>query len=245
MTHQPDYRAYWEQNIDRWADLYLDISHGHETFDRPAWLTALYNATLAKHERKLMRARYQLTVDHLRRFLKQGDAFSDIGCGNGIFVVEAVKIGIGDVNAMDFSEASLAAARRVVAQHAPLANVRYIHADIQKPVDLPKSDLSLAMGLTPYLSNMNAFWANVLPQTKTLICHYIDPYHWASRIRTAIPILNVRELRTYDRATVDAGYARHNFTTVQRTNFATGFVDVAMHDDLLHDWPGQGGILSL
>jgi len=29
------FQAYWNENIDKWGEKYLDISHGHETFGRP------------------------------------------------------------------------------------------------------------------------------------------------------------------------------------------------------------------
>jgi SAM-dependent methyltransferase len=144
-----NYENYWNKNIDLWADKYLEISHGGETFDRPSWFTGLYNATIGRVERRLMKQRYALTVEFIEEYVKPGTRFSNLGCGPGIFVVEAARRG-AIVNAVDFSESSLKAARRIVERNAQGASITFIQADLQKnPV--PKADVTLAMGVTPYI----------------------------------------------------------------------------------------------
>ena len=95
MINEHDYRSYWNQNIERWGDFYLDISHGHETLNAPPWLAAMYRATVGRLERRLMAERYARTVALLDRFVRPGITLSDLGCGTGIFVVEALKRGRG------------------------------------------------------------------------------------------------------------------------------------------------------
>lgn len=217
------FKDYWDKNIDKWGEKYLDISHGHETFDRPAWFTTLYNATAGRLERRLMKERYRLTIALLDRYLKPGMVFSDLGCGTGIFVVEAARRG-AIVNAVDFSESSLAATRRNVEMNAADANVTYTQADLQTDT-LPQSDLSLAMGVTPYLTDINAFIENALPRTAILCVQYTDPSHWASRIRHAIPALDVRSLQCYDKDSVYQSYRKNSGILYDRKNFASGYID--------------------
>ena len=212
------FQDYWDKNIDKWADKYLDISHGHETFDRSALFAALYNSTIGRLERRLMKERYLRTMDFLNRSLQPGMVFSDLGCGTGIFVVEAARRG-ASVNAVDFSKSSLEATRRTVEMHAPDAKVTYIQADLEN-VDLPQSDVTLAMGVTPYLTDIKAFITNALPKTAIMCVQYTDPDHWASRIRKTFPVLDVRSLQCYGQAEIQAIYLQHGGVLQSRKPFA-------------------------
>jgi SAM-dependent methyltransferase len=221
-----NYRAYWDQNINRWGDLYLDISHGHEKFDRRHWVTWAYNHSIGRIERRLMKERYRITIEFLDHYAKPGITITDLGCGTGIFVVEAARRG-AKVNAIDFSGTALAMTRRAVESLTPQANVGYTEGDVQT-VAIPPSDACLAMGLTPYITDLEAFLNNVLPTTRALFCLYVDPSSWQSRVRSALPLLNVRELNSHARETVDGLYARHGFVTQQRRRFASGYIDLAI-----------------
>jgi SAM-dependent methyltransferase len=218
------YKSYWDRNIDSWSDLYLDISHGHETYDRPAWFTRAYHSTIGKHERRLMAQRYALTLDFIDKYVTPGSVLSDLGCGTGIFTVEALRRG-ASVNAIDFSDSSLRTTQRTVEKHIPEGKVVYQQANVQTDA-LPNSDVTLAMGLAPYLSDIGAFLDRALPATKTMLCLYMDPNHWANRIRSTIPFLNVRELQFAEKSEVDRHYARLGFNLIQRQPFATGYVDL-------------------
>jgi SAM-dependent methyltransferase len=219
-----NYEDYWSKNIDPWADKYLELSHGSETFDRPAWFTALYNATIGRIERRLMKQRYRLTVQFIEEYVRPGTRFSDLGCGTGIFVVEAAKRG-ATVNAVDFSEASLKAARSTVERHAESASVTFIQADLQKD-PLPEADVTLTMGVTPYITDIKGFLSNVLPKTEILCCQYTDPYAWASIVRRLVPILDVRSLQCYGKAEIDALYRASGASLLRRDPFASGYIDI-------------------
>jgi SAM-dependent methyltransferase len=222
-SHQ--YQQYWDRNIDKWGELYLDISHGHETLVGPAWFSAAYNASIGRLERKLMADRYARTIAFIDAYVKPGTVFSDLGCGTGIFVVEALRRG-AIVNAIDFSQSSLNITRKNVNRHFPGGQVNYFQANAQ--VDqLPHSDVTLAMGLTPYLSDLEAFMQRALPATKLWFCLFIDPEHWANRLRSALPFLNVRQLQYYSREDVDRLYGKYFWKLRGRETFATGYIDLA------------------
>lgn len=227
---------YWDKNIEKWAEKYLDISHGHETFDRPSWFTAAYNATIGRLERRLMKERYRRTIAFLDRYVKPGVVFSDLGCGTGIFVVEAAKRG-AVVNAVDFSESALNATRKTVGMYAPDAKVTFIQADVQAG-ELPRSDVTLAMGVTPYLTDIEAFISNALPKTKVMCCQFTDPHNWASRVRRVVPMLDVRSLQCYSREEVDAAYRQSGGVKCEREKFASGFIDVVANIEHLDQQKG-------
>ena len=221
----PNYRTYWERNIDAWSDYYLDMSHGHETLSGPAWFSALYRATIGRHERRLMRERYKRTVDFLDAHAKPGITISDLGCGTGIFVVEALKRGAA-VNAVDFAASALDITCQNVAKNCPEGKVTYHRADVQTDA-LPTSDITLAMGVTPYLADLPGFMGQVLPKTKLLFCLYVDPKHLFNRVRVVLPFLNVRGLQFYARQDVDWLYAKHGWKLKDRRDFASGYIDLA------------------
>jgi SAM-dependent methyltransferase len=220
-----DYRAYWDKNIDKWGELYLDISHGAETLSGPVWFARTYQATLGRLERRLMAQRYALTIEFLDKHVRPGMVLSDLGCGTGLFVVHAVRRG-ATVNAIDFTPKALEITRANVERHCPDGNVRYHQLDVRKD-EIPESDATLAMGLTPYLADITAFLENALPKTRLLYCLYIDPSHWANRVRGLLPFLNVRALRWYPRAMIDAEYRRLGWRLLERRRFASGYVDLA------------------
>jgi SAM-dependent methyltransferase len=222
-VHQ--YQQYWDQNIEKWGELYLDISHGRETLVGPAWFCAAYNASIGRLERKLMADRYARTMAFIDTYISPETIFSDLGCGTGIFVVEALRRG-AIVNAIDFSPSSLAITRQSVNRYCPGARVNYQQLNVQTD-ELPASDVTLAMGLTPYLTDLDAFMDRALPSTKLWLCLFVDPEHWANRIRSAFPLLNVRNLQYYNRRDVDRLYAKYRWKLIKRESFATGYIDLA------------------
>jgi len=129
------------------------------------------------------------------------------------------------VNAIDFSPAAIEVTRRQVAKYAPDGDARYLLADVRRD-DLPECDVTLVMGLTPYLTDLEGFLNRALPKTNLFYCLYVDPMHWANRIRRGIPFLNVRSLRAYGRREVTEIYRAHNATLIDRSDFASGYIDL-------------------
>lgn len=221
---QADYQAYWDRNIAQWGELYLEMSHGHEALDAPGWFSSVYNATIARLEARLMRERYARTISLLDEFIRPGTVFADIGCGTGIFTVEALRRG-AVVRAIDFSATSLEITAKTVGRYAPEGEVTYHQLNIEA-ARIPDCEIALAMGITPYVRNLRAFLGNILPQTQLLLCQYTDPTHFANRIRILIPALNVRRLVFHSKTEVDAIYESYGWSVKDRRAFATGFIDV-------------------
>lgn len=224
-----DYRAYWNENVDKWGELYLQISHGHETLDAPGWFSKLYRATVGRIEGRLMQQRYAITMRFIEENVRSGAVFADVGCGTGIFTVAALRRG-AVVRAIDFSESSLRITRENVARHAA-GEVSYLQLDPQTAA-VPASDIALAMGVTPYVRDLGAFLGNILPHTRQLFfCQYTDPARFSNRIRTLFPALNVRNLIFHSPPEVDRIYAKLRWRVKQRERFATGFIDTAVPEE--------------
>ena len=86
------------------------------------------------------------------------------------------------MKALDLSTVSLKATQKNVEREVPeFANsVEYIHSDLSV-VPMPKVDVALAMGVTPYVTDITKFYDNILPFTNVFFCLILDPRHWANR----------------------------------------------------------------
>ncbi len=223
------YQEYWEKNITEWGAFYLDISHGHERLHGPSWLNWLYKRTIVPIEAKLMVKRHELTLGFIRENVKPGLVFVDLGCGTGIFVVEALLQGATKVHAVDFTSSALDATRKLVEKFAPdkADLVRYHKLDLQTDKH-PVSDVSICVGVTPYIKNLDGFLSNALTGTKLLFCQFSEPENWANRLRSLVPFLNVRKLIFHSRFDVDAVLVKLSAKRLNRANFATGYIDTIL-----------------
>lgn len=221
-----DYREYWERNLSDWGALYLDASHGRETLFASKPFAWLYRRAVVPFEARLMRRRYDLTLAFIETYARPGAVVSDIGCGTGIFTVALLRRGCR-VQAIDFSHAALDATRNAVEANCPEAvdRVSYHHLDVARDA-LPKSDLAFAMGVTPYIEDIEAFYQNVFASTGLLYVLLVDPSHWINRLRTVMPVLNVRRLQFFAPARADDLIARHDWRLVVRRRFASGYLDL-------------------
>lgn len=224
-------RRYWNRNISNWGKFYLETSHSDEEFDAPGWLTSLYRRFIIPIEAKLMAERYQLTMDFIESRVKPGMTAVDIGCGTGIFTVAMLKRG-ASVLAVDIAQSSLDATKEAVEAVDPQHRdrVKYFLLDASKE-RLPESDVALAMGVTPYMTDLSDFYANCLPTTKLLCVLIINPAHWANRIRGMLPMLNLRRLNWFDKSSVDSLLRKHGWTLLSRRDFASGYIDIAGRKD--------------
>ena len=140
-----------------------------------------------------MEKRFKLTMDFVENFSKPGITIADVGCGTGIFTVEMLKRG-ARVKALDLSTVSLKATQKNVEREVPeFANsVEYIHSDLSV-VPMPKVDVALAMGVTPYVTDITKFYDNILPFTNVFFCLILDPRHWANRVRGLFSVFKCKK----------------------------------------------------
>jgi SAM-dependent methyltransferase len=220
-------KEYWNKNIESWGKFYLDISHSDEELDAPRWVRSLYRRFIVPLEARLMTERYKLTMAFIDKYVTRNTVVADIGCGTGVFTVEMLRRG-ARVIAVDVAQASLSLTKSLVDRVVPecAASVEYLLADVVEQ-RLPNSDVAVAMGVTPYVKDLDAFYGNILPTTKVFYCLILDPMHWANLLRKFIPILNVRNLNWFDAALVDSLLASHQWRLIDRQPFASGYLDIS------------------
>lgn len=216
------YKEYWDQNIDKWGDLYLNISHGHETLSGNKLITWLYNRTLVPYEAALMKVRYKKTVEFIEQNVQTGTVVTDIGCGTGIFVVQCLLRG-AIVNAIDLSDTALAVTRKNIESQCPqyAANVRYQQCDGQETL-LPTSDVTICVGVMPYITNVPVFLHNILTPTKKAFIQYSSQTSPSNIIRILLPFLNVRNLKFQTETLLTKKAQELGFLKVKSEKFATG-----------------------
>ena len=215
-------RDYWERNIAGFSRVYADQLSA-ERFDRPRWLTALYRMTVMRLERRLMAERYRLVVAFLDRAVRPGMVVADVGCGNGVFVVEALRRG-ATVIALDYAESALRLTREYVSASVPerAGDVQYLHADIMD-TPAPKADVALAIGVTPYIADLGVFVRHVLAPAVRGYFLWLDATHWANRTRRLLPAINVRDMRAYRAREVERQYV--GLQRIRRDRIGTGWLD--------------------
>ena len=67
MTKPNKTKKYWNENIDKWGELYLEVSHSHESLHAPAWLDFLYKKIIMPREARLMTERFHLTISFINK----------------------------------------------------------------------------------------------------------------------------------------------------------------------------------
>ncbi|OPZ27588.1 MAG: Mg-protoporphyrin IX methyl transferase [Deltaproteobacteria bacterium ADurb.BinA179] len=218
---------YWNRNIGEWGKFYLNLSHTDEEMNAPRWLSFIYRHTVMPIEARLMSRRYRLTMEFISRFVREGMVVVDVGCGTGVFTVELLKRG-ALVKAVDHALQALELTRALVEKTVPERSdaAEYLLMDVTTQ-PLPASDIVLAMGVTPYVEDLAAFYGNILPTTRILYCLILDPDHWANRVRRLIPALNVRNLHWFDQSLTDSLLAHHGWRLMERRPFASGYLDTA------------------
>lgn len=221
-------KEYWNQNIEKWGKLYLEISHSEERLNAPRWLQFLYHQIVTPIEARVMTKRFKLTTHFIEQYVKSEMVVVDLGCGTGIFTVEILKQG-ASVIAVDYAQSSLDLTKKAVEELVPnlTYRVRYLLVDVTYQA-LPTSDMVLVMGVTPYVENISNFLGNILPNTQMFYCLFLDPKHWINRVRKYIPLLNVRNLRCFDKYFIDELYRKHEWNLINRQKFASGYLDHAM-----------------
>lgn len=222
LVEMSEYKNYWDYNIGRWSDLYLNISHGHEDLKGSRLLKYIYNHTLIHYEAHLMKERFKLTQKFLTGALNKDMILNDIGCGTGIFSVQALNHG-AKVNAIDISEVSLDITKKNIQTHASKcqSHVNYFLLDAQLD-KLPHSDISLCVGVAPYIINFESFLGNILRNTTTVFFQYVDAKHFINKIRQHFKFLNVRNLTFHDDILINKICEDNKFVIQSCSNFGTG-----------------------
>jgi SAM-dependent methyltransferase len=221
---------YWENNIERWNS-YYHLSHSEEELSGPRWFRFLYKIFLVPIEAWLMKKRFQKTIAYLDKFIDGKSTFVDLGCGAGLFSEYALPKA-KKVIAVDFAKASVNLTKEGLTNSlvAPIAKYEVLLIDLRHDQP-PVGDVALAMGLAPYIEDIEPFLQNVLSSTTTLCCNYVNPRNPFNILRRFFPVLNVRGYVFHDPGYIENIVSRLGFQILKRERFATGYIDIYVKSD--------------
>lgn len=220
---ESDRVEYWEDNIVKWSHFYDKGSE--EQIIGPSVLRFVYKKLVLPIEKKYMTNRFKMTMHFIKKHAKEATQFADIGCGTGIFTKEILKLN-SNVYAIDYSKAALEATQKTVSCLPPeqLKKIEYKYINVTAE-PIPKCDFAICLGVVPYITNLEAFFKNVLPNVNQLLCSYVSSKNMLNKIRVLLPVLNVRKLVFVNPEYISSCYKIYKFELVERLPLATGFVD--------------------
>lgn len=218
-----DMKEYWKENIVAYGKFY--DKNSEEQINALPLIDYLYKKIIFPLEREVTLERYRKTVDFIEKNVKKNTIVVDLGCGTGVFTTEILRCQ-GHVICVDYVESALLATRERVESMMPQykENVEYILLDIMKN-NLPRSDIVICIGVTPYISSLEPFFAHILPTTDTFFCLFLNDKNWMNQIRKKIPFLNVRKYHFHSIDEINQQLARFNFMLISRQTLGTGFLD--------------------
>jgi len=225
MVSKNPQEQYWNKNIENWGMYYYNLSDCGEKIIASPIISYLYKRFISPIEANLMKKRYHVTLDFIKKNVNENMVVVDIGCGTGIFTVEILKKN-AFVYAVDFSEVALKLTKELVQSIIPelSRNVEYVKIDVTE-TPIPRSNLAIAMGVTPYIDSLDSFFSNILPKTEGFYYLCLDSNHWINNIRSRMQFLNVRKMNYFSKSCVDSILKAYGWKLLSRKNFASGFID--------------------
>lgn len=233
MKHKEDRELstnqYWQENIEAYGKFYDSTSE--EEIIAPGLIGLLYRTFIFPLERRVTLDRYRKTVNYIEANVRPHMKVVDLGCGTGIFTTEILLKG-ANVLAVDYVESALSGTKRRVDEMLPDSkhNVEYLLLDIMEE-PLPKSDIVIAIGVTPYVDSLEIFLDHVLPTTDEFYCYFLNKHHWTNELRNLLKFLNVRQYRFFDNHNIDEILPKYDFKRTSRECVGTGFLDVMQRID--------------
>ena len=140
-----------------------------------------------------MKRRFRLTNDFIDSYLLPECSFNDLGCGAGMFTIAALEKG-SHVNAIDFAETSLNTTLEAATRNnRNTKNLNIVKLDLRFETP-PFANVTIAMGVAPYIEDVEDFLVRILSSTDVFCCNFIDQNHPLNWLRRMLPVLNVRKL---------------------------------------------------
>ena len=217
--NNPNRQVYWEKNIKGFSGFYETKSE--ENIQGLGIIVKFYKYFIFPIEKVYMKERYALVQGYIDSQLKSGMKFADIGCGSGIFLKHAINKG-ANVFAFDYTDAAIELAQMAL---TPQEREKVVLAkmDITKQ-NIPKVDSAIAIGVLPYITDIEQFFANTLPYTDSFLFNYIDADNIVNKLRSKFEFLNVRNIVFHSSKEIEGQMKKNNFRIRNKVALATGFM---------------------
>lgn len=220
-------QEYWERNIEKYSGFYDKQSE--ENINGNKLITFLYKKFIFPIEKYYTRKRYDFVKSYILKHVTSDSCVADVGCGSGIFTgIIATKA--AKVYALDFAQSALDLTSAGLPKNK--TNVQLLKYDVNTD-RLPAVDICIAIGLLPYVENVQTFFDNILPNTKNLLISFLDQDNLLNKLRRKIPFLNVRNCFCQNKAIILKALEDHKFKITQLEPLASGYMLAAEREHVI------------
>jgi hypothetical protein len=213
-------KEYWENNIEGFAGFY-DVQ-SEETFNSGFWgFDRFYRKAILPLEKKWMLRRHQYVSSYIENHISAGMKAADIGCGSGVYVKAMISQG-AFVYALDYANSAIAlTTRNLTARELNAASIQLF--DITQN-HIPPVDVALAIGVLPYITDLDRFLDNILPYATRVLFNYLDRNNIFNFVRRHLTFLDVRNYSYHTSAEITRKTRERGFKVVNVSKLATGFI---------------------
>lgn len=212
-------KEYWEENIQGFSGFYDKGSE--ENLHGPRLLTSIYKKAVFPLEKKYMRQRFDMVSAFIAKNIRPDMDIADIGCGTGIYTKQMASLG-AKVHAIDFSNSALELTKKNLSPKE-LGFVEFHKFDVRSR-SIPLSDISIAIGVMPYIEQLDGFLDNILPYTSCFYFNFLDADSWINIVRYKLPLLDVRGYHYHSVRELHDKLAARDHEIVDIRKLATGFL---------------------
>lgn len=168
-----------------------------------------------------MEKRYNFVLKYINDNSSKDKIAIDIGCGSGVFTSILSKNN-SKVIATDFAQASLTLTEKLLKDNN-CTNYSLIQLDLTKE-EIPKADFAIAIGIAPYIENMEIFLRNILPNTEKLYFNILDEKNLLNKLRKNLIFLDVRNYYYHSVTQIEKIAKLHNFSMEKCDSLASGYM---------------------
>lgn len=212
-------KEYWQENISGFSGFYDKQSEENIRGFLP--FTFLYKHTVFHLEKKYMKQRFDMVMNFIQSNVQGSKRVADIGCGSGIYTKAMVNQG-AHVYAIDFTQQALDLTRHALSVKECL-QVEFICADIHEQ-SIPSVDVAIAIGVLPYIDNLDKFFDHILPQTHHVLMNFLNADDVLNQIRARLKWLDVRGYSYQRIDDIKQKLAQRGFDIVRILPLATGYM---------------------
>ena len=212
-------REYWENNIKGFSGFY--DTQSEENIQAAQWVSYLYKKFIFPIEKKFMFKRHQYVSNYIEKNVKNGMKVADIGCGTGIYTKKMIRQG-AYVYALDYTQSAISLTKSNLTAEE-MKGVELLHFDVTQS-HIPCVDLSISIGVLPYIEDLNVYLDNILPFTNMFLFNYLSSANYINRIRKIISILEVRNYSYHHPHQIKIELEKKKYSILKQTQLATGFI---------------------
>lgn len=210
---------YWEKNIAGFSGFYNKNSE--ETLHGNKLLTFFYKKFLFPIEKKYMLDRYNFVINFINENSSSNKVWADIGCGSGVFTSILANKNL-KVFALDFAESSLNLTSDSLESNL-CTNFELLKLDLSQQ-HIPTVDFAIAIGIVPYIKDMDVFLNNVLPYTNKVYFNFLDADNFLNKLRGLFSVLDVRGYFYHSLTDIEKFALKHGFKITSSDKLATGYM---------------------